>query len=163
MQYAQHTTTHYIHPTTAGLPIPGTELRVVDPVNKQIPLPDGTPGLLLARGPGVMGGYYKDPSATAAAFPIGDGWFDTGDVGWRVPDDNGSRMAGMIILTGRAKDTIVLSSGKNVEPQPLEDACCVSAYIKHAVVAGSDHRALGALVAPDWDALQEVGVTQGMG
>lgn len=149
------------HPTTphTGFAMPGTELRIVDPTTKQ-DLPDGHPGLLLARGPGVMGGYYKDPSATAAAFPVGDGWFDTGDLGWRAPP--GTAMAGMIVLTGRAKDTIVLSSGKNVEPQPLEDACCVSPYVKHTVVVGSDHRALGALVAPDRDAIDTLVASRGM-
>lgn len=141
--------------------MPGTSLRVVDPATKR-DLPDGQPGLVLARGPGVMRGYYKDPSATAAAFPLGEGWFDTGDLGWRAPQGvPGSKMAGMLVLTGRAKDTIVLSSGKNVEPQVVEDAICVSPLIKHAVVVGSDHRALGALVAPDAEALQALAAKQG--
>jgi long-chain acyl-CoA synthetase len=48
----------------------------------------------------------------------------------------GSRMGGTVVLTGRAKDTIVLRSGENVEPQPIEDAVCASAYIKHAVLVG---------------------------
>lgn len=56
-------------------------------------------------------------------------------------------MAGTIVLTGRSKDTIVLSSGKNVEPQPIEDAVQGSAYIKHAVAMGNDKRELGALVS----------------
>ena len=141
--------------------MPGTHVRVVDPVTKA-DVPDGEPGLVLARGPGVMQGYYKDPSATAAAFPVGDGWFDTGDLGWRAPRGMpGSKMAGMLVLTGRAKDTIVLSSGKNVEPQVVEDALCVSPLIKHAVVVGSDHRALGAMVAADPDALEALATKQG--
>ena len=42
-------------------------------------------GLLLAKGPGVMKGYFNDEAATAKAFVAGDGWFDTGDLGWRAP------------------------------------------------------------------------------
>ncbi len=49
-------------------------------------LPDGEQGLLLARGPGVMAGYFDNEGATAKALPIGDGWFDTGDLGWRAPE-----------------------------------------------------------------------------
>lgn len=48
-------------------------------------------GLLLAKGPGVMKGYYNDEAATAKAFVAGDGWFDTGDLGWRAPSESPSR------------------------------------------------------------------------
>jgi long-chain acyl-CoA synthetase len=67
-----------------GLPIPGTQIRVVDPETRE-DLPDGTQGLLLAKGPGVMCGYYRDDLATAKVFT--DGWFDTGDLGWRIPSN----------------------------------------------------------------------------
>lgn len=67
------------------------------------------------------------------AFRAGDGWFDTGDLGWRAPGGvPGSAMAGSVVLTGRAKDTIVLTSGENVEPQPIEDQLCASPWIKFA-------------------------------
>lgn len=72
-------------------------------------LPHGSRGLLLARGPGVMGGYLNDELASAKAFRAGEGWFDTGDLGWIVPQGS-SAMSGMVVLTGRAKDTIVLVS-----------------------------------------------------
>jgi long-chain acyl-CoA synthetase len=62
-----------------------------------------------------MKGYYKNPAATAKAIDA-DGFFDTGDLG-KV-----NVATGDIILTGRCKDTIVLSNGENVEPQPLEDS-----------------------------------------
>jgi long-chain acyl-CoA synthetase len=65
---------------TVGHPLPGTLIRVVDPVTLQ-PVPDGQQGLLLAQGPGVMAGYWQDPAATSKA--LFDGWFDTGGLqGW---------------------------------------------------------------------------------
>ncbi len=63
-----------------GRPIPGTELRVVDP-DTLADVPDGQQGVILARGPGVLSGYYEDPDATAKAFVAGDGWFNTGACG----------------------------------------------------------------------------------
>lgn len=69
---------------------------------------------------------------------------------------SGSRMAGNITLTGRQKDTIVLSNGENIEPQPIEDACCASPYISHMIVVGHDKRRLGALVAPAPEAFKEL-------
>ncbi|KAI8477469.1 MAG: hypothetical protein J3K34DRAFT_2620 [Monoraphidium minutum] len=142
---------------SVGLPIPGTALRVVDPATLQ-DVPDGEQGLVLARGPGVMRGYFDDPASTQAAFVDG-GWFNTGDLGWRAPCGvEGSRAAGHLVLTGRAKDTIVLVSGKNVEPAPIEDALCTSPYIKHAIVVGQDKRELGALLFPDHEALAADGL-----
>ncbi|GLI62125.1 hypothetical protein VaNZ11_004661 [Volvox africanus] len=138
---------------SVGVPTPGTQLRIVDPETLE-PLPDGRQGLVLAKGPGIMAGYYCDEAVTARAFRAGDGWFDTGDLGWVAPPSvPGSRCAGHLVLTGRAKDTIVLSSGKNVEPQPIEDAVAASTLIKHVVLVGQDKRELGALVWPDEDAL----------
>ncbi|GAB4818412.1 hypothetical protein N2152v2_005458 [Parachlorella kessleri] len=137
---------------TIGPPVPGIEMRIVDPKTLQ-DLPDGEQGLMLARGPAVMRGYYKNDKATHAAFPFGDDWFDTGDLGCRVPHSvQGSNMGGNIVITGRAKDTIVLTNGENIEPQPLEDMVQVSPYIKFCVLFGQ--RALGALIVPDLEALE---------
>jgi long-chain acyl-CoA synthetase len=61
---------------------------------------------------------------------------------------------GDLVLTGRAKDTIVLSNGENIEPQPLEDACLRSVYIDQIMVVGQDQRCLGALIVPNIEALQ---------
>jgi len=139
---------------TVGVPVPGTEIKVVDPETfKQVD--DGVAGLVLARGPGVMKGYHNNPEATSWAIDS-DGWFNTGDRGWRAPSGvKGSKMAGHLVLTGRLKDTIVLSSGENVEPQLIEDWLQASPLISHIMVIGQDHRALGALVTPDEEHLQE--------
>ncbi|MGD1904648.1 MAG: AMP-dependent synthetase/ligase [Leptolyngbyaceae cyanobacterium] len=130
----------------SGQPIPDTEIKIVDPETHQA-LPLGQKGLVLARGPQVMQGYYKNPEATAKALDS-EGWFDTGDLGWLTDDAN-------IVLTGRAKDTIVLTNGENIEPQPIEDACVRSTYIDQIMVVGQDQRSLGALIVPTVDALQQ--------
>ncbi len=70
-------------------------------------------------------------------------------------------MAGHLVLAGRAKDTIVLASGENVEPAPLEDAVGASPFIAHAVIVGQDRRALGALVVPAEDAFAELAAVRG--
>ena len=130
---------------SAGKPIPGTEIRIVDPETRQTQS-QGERGSVLARGPQIMAGYYKKPDATAEVIND-EGWFDTEDLGWLTPQKD-------LILTGRVKDTIVLSNGENVEPEPIEAACSRSPYIEQLVVVGQDQRSLGALIVPDLDALQ---------
>lgn len=130
----------------AGLPLPQTEVQVVDPQTRQ-PLRRGEVGLVLCRGPQIMQGYYKNPEATCKAIDE-QGWFDTGDLGW-LTDKN------ELVLTGRAKDTIVLRNGENIEPQPIEEACLRSPYIDQIMLVGQDQKSLGALVVPNWEALAE--------
>ncbi|ACK64430.1 AMP-dependent synthetase and ligase [Rippkaea orientalis PCC 8801] len=129
---------------SSGQPVPETEICIVDPDNRQI-LPQGQRGLVLVRGSQVMQGYYKKPEATRKAIDP-DGWFDTGDLGWLTPMQD-------LVITGRAKDTIVLSNGENIEPQAIEDACIRSPYIDQMMVVGQDQKALGALIVPNLDAL----------
>ncbi|KAF2298111.1 hypothetical protein GH714_015030 [Hevea brasiliensis] len=81
-----------------------------------------------------------------------DGWLNTGDIGWIVPHHSvgrSRRCGGVIVLEGRAKDTIVLSTGENVEPSDLEEAAMRSALIQQIVVVGQDQRRLGAIVVPN--------------
>ena len=87
-----------------------------------------------------MAGYLGKPEATAKVLDA-DGWFDTGDLGMLLPD-------GSVALTGRAKDTIVLSSGENIEPGPLEEALVASPLIEQVMLVGQDERQLGALIVP---------------
>lgn len=138
---------------SSGKPIPGTEIRIVDPETCK-PLPIGEQGLVLVRGPQVMQGYYQNPEATAKAIDS-EGWFNTGDLGWVTSEND-------LVLTGRAKDTIVLTNGENIEPQPIEDACLRSPYIDQIMVVGQDQRSLGALIVPNLEALQKWAIAQNL-
>jgi long-chain acyl-CoA synthetase len=131
---------------SAGKPIAETELRIVDPETRQ-PLPLRQKGLVLAQGPQVMQGYFENPTATAKVLDE-QGWFNTGDLGWLTAEND-------LVLTGRAKDTIVLTNGENIEPQPIEDACARSPYIDQIMLVGQDQKALGALIVPNLDALKQ--------
>jgi acyl-CoA synthetase (AMP-forming)/AMP-acid ligase II len=74
----------------------------------------------------------------------------------------GSNMGGHFVLTGRAKDTIVLSNGENIEPQPVEDLIQCSPFIKYAMLIGQDRRQLGALIVEDVDAFADLATSQGV-
>jgi len=108
----------------------------------------GEKGVIFARGPQVMSGYYKNPTATAAVLSP-DGWLNTGDLA--VRSENGE-----FIIVGRAKDTIVLMGGENVEPEPIEEKLKESAYIDHAVVFGQDQKQISAIVAINEDELMKL-------
>lgn len=136
---------------SAGQPIEATEICIVDPETRQR-LPQGQRGLVLARGPQVMRGYYQNPEATKKAIDP-DGWFDTGDLGWLTTAND-------LVLTGRAKDTIVLTNGENIEPQPIEDACLRSPYVDQIMLVGQDQRSLGALIVPNVEALEKWAIAQ---
>jgi len=136
---------------SSGQPIPGTEVKIVNPDTRQ-PLPVGERGLVLLKGPQIMQGYYQNPEATKKAIDA-EGWFDSGDLGWVTPEND-------LVLTGRAKDTIVLTNGENIEPQPIEDACLRSPYIDQIMLVGQDQRSIGALIVPNLEALAKWAETQ---
>nr|GLL41408.1 probable acyl-activating enzyme 16, chloroplastic isoform X1 [Ipomoea trifida] len=141
-----------------GPPIRHTEIKVVDAKTDKV-LSPGSKGIVKVKGPQVMKGYYKNPMATKQAIDE-NGWLNTGDLGWIVPNHSIGRSrnsSGVIVLEGRAKDTIVLSSaidiyvqwiGENVEPSEIEEAVMGSNLIQQIVVIGQDKRRLGALVVP---------------
>ncbi|MEM9925837.1 MAG: AMP-binding protein [Cyanobacteria bacterium P01_D01_bin.50] len=131
---------------SAGLPIPGTQVKIVD-LETQQELPTGEKGLVLLKGPQLMQGYYKNPEATKKAIDE-NGWFNSGDLGWVTPRQD-------LVLTGRAKDTIVLTNGENIEPLPIEDACLRSPYIDQIMLVGQDKKSLGALIVPNLEALEK--------
>mgnify|MGYP006270799453 CR=1 FL=1 len=138
---------------SAGQPLAGTELRIVDP-ETAAPLAIGQRGRVLARGPQVMAGYLGKPEASAKVLD-GEGWFDTGDLGQLLAD-------GTLVLTGRAKDTIVLSSGENIEPGPLEECLVACALVEQVMLVGQDRKALGALVVPKAESLAAFAREQGL-
>jgi fatty-acyl-CoA synthase len=111
---------------TVGRPLPGLEVKVVDPTNGKA-LDDNLPGELCTRGHGVMLGYYKDPQATAAAIDA-DGWLHTGDIALRLPN-------GYYRITGRIKD-MVIRGGENVYPREIEEFLFTHPAVEQASVVG---------------------------
>ena len=109
------------------------------------PLPQGKKGMICARGKQIMKGYYKRPDLTELVIDS-EGWLSTGDVGM-LTSKNGLR------ITGRAKDTIVLYGGENIEPPYIEKALCSSAYIDTAVIFGQDQKYIAALIVPNQELL----------
>ncbi|KAG5400461.1 hypothetical protein IGI04_015068 [Brassica rapa subsp. trilocularis] len=135
---------------SAGYPMHGTEFKIVDPETNTV-LPPGSKGIVKVRGPQIMKGYYKNPTTTKQVLNE-SGWFNTGDMGWIAPHHSTGRSrccGGLIVLEGRAKDTIVLSTGENVEPLEIEEAAMRSRLIDQIVVIGQDQRRLGAIIIPN--------------
>jgi long-chain acyl-CoA synthetase len=132
---------------TVGPPLKETEVRIIHPESGEILYPSdhlphqgrGQRGEIWMRGPQVMKGYYKEPELTKST--IVDGWLRTGDLG--VISHNNC-----LKILGRSKATIVLSSGENVEPEPIEMSLQQSHYIESCMVVGQDKKFLGLLVVP---------------
>ena len=103
---------------SVGLPLPCNEIKINNPDDEGV-------GEIYVRGSNVMVGYYNDEEATKAAFD-GD-WFKTGDYG-RIDED------GFLYFVGRKKNLIVLSNGKNVSPEELEDKLSRIDYVKEVLV-----------------------------
>ena len=98
-------------PGTVGVPLPGTDLKIVDVETGTREMKTGEPGEILFKGPQVMKGYYKKPEETAVA--LRDGWLFTGDIGCLDED-------GYLTIVDRKKDMIV-ASGYNIYPQEVDD------------------------------------------
>ena len=130
---------------TVGSPLPGTQIKLLDEQGKEITEPN-VKGVAWHHGPHIMKGYYKDEEKTKAVLTE-DGWLNSGDI--LVWTGNGR-----LKFAGRAKDTIVLIGGENVEPLPIEDSLKQSAFIQQVVVVGQDRKTLGALIVPDKEILR---------
>ena len=139
---------------SVGKAMKGVEARIVYASDDPQPQEDGGPatGEVALRGAVVMKGYWNRPDATAAV--MRDGWFYTGDLGYFDGDGN-------LFLTGRKKELIVLSNGKNVYPEEVEAHYLKSPYIKELAVMGLEGKPgeggdrLHAVIVPNFDVLRQ--------
>jgi long-chain acyl-CoA synthetase len=117
---------------TVGLPLPNTEVRVVDPDNPTVERPAGEEGELIVRGPQVFSGYWKKPDETAAVFvPAVDGggdWFRTGDIVTLDTD-------GFVSIVDRIKE-LIITGGFNVAPSEVEEALRAHPDVVDVAVVG---------------------------
>jgi long-chain acyl-CoA synthetase len=108
---------------------------------------DGEVGELLAKGPNVFEGYWNKPAQTEEAF-TGTGWFRTGDIVARDEDD-------YYAFVDRRKNLLVLDTGKNVAPEPIEDEFATSARVDQIMVVGDDEKFVGAVIVPNFEELRK--------
>jgi long-chain acyl-CoA synthetase len=169
---------------TIGPPVHGVETRIDESVvpDGQFDEADGTVGELLVRGPNVTEGYWNRPEETEAAFvdgdaaaadggvaspgdtgPLagqgtgedGDRWFRTGDVVEYRDDD-------YVTFKERAKQLLVLSTGKNVAPAPVEDAFASSEVVEQCMVMGDGEKFVSALVVPNVETVRQWAEAEGI-
>ena len=137
---------------TIGPPVVDVEVRIDESVGVDGAATGGRVGELLVRGPNVTRGYWNKPEETAAAFDEaddgGDDWFRTGDVVELRPD-------GYVRFRERAKQLLVLSTGKMVPPGPIEDAFAASELVEQAMVVGDDRRFVSAVLVPNFEGVRK--------
>jgi long-chain acyl-CoA synthetase len=151
------------------------DTEAVDNEQATVDKETGTVGELLVRGPNVTPGYWKRPEATAEAFvslsddesdgSVGntnndqsetdDRWFRTGDLVERRP-------SGYLVFRNRIKQLVVLSTGKNVAPGPIEAALVKRPVVAQCLLVGDGRPAVGALIVPDFDALGQWAEREGI-
>jgi long-chain acyl-CoA synthetase len=127
---------------SVGPALPGTEVQI------------GDDGEILTRGPHVMLGYYQDEAATRQIFDD-DGWLHTGDLGSMDAE-------GYVTITGRRKEILVLSNGKNVACAPLEHALERSLYIQQALIVGDGRKFVSALIVAHPENVAHVATQHGL-
>ncbi|HZR55840.1 MAG TPA: AMP-binding protein [Terriglobales bacterium] len=136
---------------SVGKPLTGVEARIIDAETQE----SGSPavGEIAVRGAVVMKGYWNRPEATGEV--LKDGWFHTGDLGYFDHDGN-------LFITGRKKEVIILSNGKNIYPEEVEAHYLKSAYIKEICVMGLESQPgdpmserLYAVLVPNFEVMRE--------
>jgi long-chain acyl-CoA synthetase len=161
-----------IQPGTVGVPLTNVDVAIDESQGKDSEVDrhheDSAVGELLVRGPNVTDGYWNRPGATDRAFVadpfaeedsevtapgemVADGsgkWFRTGDLVERTPQ-------GFLVIHDRLKQLIVLDTGKNVAPQPIEDEFSTDDRVEQIMVVGDDEKFIGALVVPNFETLHE--------
>ena len=125
---------------TVGPVVPGVEVEIAED------------GEILSRGPHIMQGYFNKPSDTAEAIDA-DGWFHTGDIGEIDAE-------GFLTITDRKKNILILSNGKNVAPQPIENQLKQSPYIAEIMLLGDQRKSVAALIVPSLDEIKEYATEQ---
>ena len=132
-------------PGSTGKPLPSAEIKIIRPADGSV-LGLMNEGEIAISGPMVMKGYYKNPAATEQT--LRDNYFFSGDLGYIDRD-------GYLFITGRIKDVIVLSSGKNIYPEEVEKEYSKIPLIKEIFVLGLEEKgrieALHAIIVPDFD------------
>ena len=124
---------------TVGMPIKDVEIKIADD------------GEIIAKGPCVMVGYYKEPEKTAEVLTE-DGWFSTGDVGTFVTNNSGNRF---LKITDRKKELLKTSGGKYVAPAPIESKFRENFYIEQIMVVGESKKFVSALIVPAFPVLEQ--------
>jgi len=132
----------HIKPGTVGPPLQDTIVKI------------GEGGEVLIKGPQVMMGYYKNEEATHEVFTE-DGFFRTGDIGEMDAEE-------YLKITGRIKDLIVTSGGKNISPQNIENSLKASGYIEQVAVIGDNRKYLSTLIVPAFSELENWAKTGGV-
>ncbi len=127
---------------TVGKPFPTVQVKLAGD------------GEILAKGPNIFKGYYRNPEATNAAFD-GDGWLKTGDLGEFTAK-------GFLKIRGRKKEIIVTSGGKNIAPQVIEAHFKEDPYIEHIVLYGNEKKYLTAFLTLKQENIQDYGVGMGI-
>ncbi|WP_255195634.1 AMP-dependent synthetase/ligase [Halorarius litoreus] len=135
-----------LRPGTLGPPLVDIETKLDESVISadQKEKATGDIGELLVKGPNVTSGYWNRPDATEDAFT--DGWFRTGDIIEQTDD-------GFLVYHDRLKQIIVLDTGKNVAPGPIEDQFATSDRIEQTMVVGDNEKFIGALFVPNFETL----------
>ncbi len=124
----------HIQPGTIGMPVMNTEVKISEI------------GEILIKGPQVMAGYYRNDEATKNAFTR-DGFLKTGDMGEFDAEGN-------LRITGRIKDLIITSGGKNISPQNIENSLTFSPYINQLAIIGDGRKYITALIVPAFEVLE---------
>jgi long-chain acyl-CoA synthetase len=130
---------------TVGPLLDNIEAKIINPETGE-QMSAGEQGVLFVKGPSIMKGYFRNFSETDKV--LHDGWLNTGDLAYFDKYSN-------LVITGREKEIIVLSSGENINPVPLETRLRKSDYIATAVVVGQEWKRIGALIDPDIKNLEQ--------
>jgi len=141
---------------TIGPPVQGIDIKLDTSVVPEQKFTDamGEFGELLVKGPNVTDGYWNKPTETEEAF-TDDGYFRTGDIVQQRPD-------GYLMFRERAKQIVVLSTGKNVAPAPIEDAFSSSRIVEQCMVIGDGEKFIGALIVPNFEELRAAAAEEGV-